>query len=174
MKYILLGLLSISFNLQAVDQTCRSETEFPSSTPSEDFEINNNGTVVHQASGLMWQQCAHGFDGADCSNGNVITLNWSEALELAEASNFAGYNDWRLPNLKELFTIVEQRCKYPSMSLTVFPFIYSNNSPYRFFWTSTPDLSSDNYARAIDFSFGQAVSPWRNNLNRVRLVRDNK
>ena len=32
---------------------------------------------------------------------------WSDALEYAESSELAGYTDWRLPNIKELQSIVD-------------------------------------------------------------------
>lgn len=57
---------------------------------------NGDGTVTDLASGLMWSK-------SDSGTG----LNWSNALAYAESSALAGYTDWRLPNAKELQSIVD-------------------------------------------------------------------
>ena len=57
---------------------------------------NGDGTVTDLATGLMWMQADNG-DG----------LIWEDALAFAEALTAAGYDDWRLPNAKELQTIVD-------------------------------------------------------------------
>lgn len=64
-----------------------------------DFIDNENGTLTDTATGLMWQQADSGE-----------AMNWNEALRLVEqknAENYLGYNDWRLPNVKELQSIVD-------------------------------------------------------------------
>ena len=60
------------------------------------FENNGDGTVTDHANGLMWSQ-------ADEGKG----LLWADALAYAENSDLAGYDDWRLPNVKELQSIVD-------------------------------------------------------------------
>ena len=61
-----------------------------------DFVDNGDGTVSDLATGLMWQQADDG-----------IARNWEEALAYAESLEHAGYGDWRLPNAKELHSIVD-------------------------------------------------------------------
>jgi hypothetical protein len=39
-------------------------------------------------------------------NGGSQNLNWSNAIVWAEALNFAGYTDWRLPNITELQSLL--------------------------------------------------------------------
>ncbi|NOR76050.1 MAG: DUF1566 domain-containing protein [Draconibacterium sp.] len=64
------------------------------------FINNKNGTVTDLATGLMWQQTDNGQ-----------TYNWQTALEYAENMELAGHSDWRLPNPKELQSIVDYtRC----------------------------------------------------------------
>jgi len=60
------------------------------------FEDRGDGTVADVASGLMWTREDSG-----------APMSWPDALAYAEACTCAGYNDWRLPNAKELQSIVD-------------------------------------------------------------------
>ncbi len=60
------------------------------------FEDNGDGTISDLATGLMWQLEDDGR-----------TKDWEEALSYSENLNLAGYSDWRLPNIKELQSIVD-------------------------------------------------------------------
>jgi hypothetical protein len=72
----------------------------------------------------MWKQSLEGISG-NCYSGEVLRLNWQVALEYVEELNdnggFAGYTDWRLPNPKELTSVIEFGCSNPSMNMAVFP-----------------------------------------------------
>ena len=64
-----------------------------------DVEDNGDGTITDYATELMWSQ-------GDSGSG----LNWEDALAWVEeknAENYLGYSDWRLPNAKELQSIVD-------------------------------------------------------------------
>ena len=61
-----------------------------------DFSDNGDGTIRDAATGLMWQQ-------AD----SVSTMNWEEALTYCEGLELADNSDWRLPNAKELQSLVD-------------------------------------------------------------------
>src|SRR5438045_178137 len=74
-------------------------------TPTSAFTDNANGTVTHNLTGLMWKRCVEGATGAACTGGTQTS--WSEALALAQASTTAGFIDWRVPNIKELQSIIE-------------------------------------------------------------------
>lgn len=60
------------------------------------FEDNSNGTITDKATELMWMQ-----------DDNGQGLNWGEALTYAENFVYAGHSDWRLPNAKELQSILD-------------------------------------------------------------------
>lgn len=60
------------------------------------FHDNGAGTITDSATGLMWMQ-----------NDNATAMLWEEALGYVENLSFAGYDDWRLPNAKELQSIVD-------------------------------------------------------------------
>ncbi|MDP4028446.1 MAG: DUF1566 domain-containing protein [Gallionella sp.] len=66
-------------------------------------------------------------------------MTWNAALAAAKDANFAGHSDWRLPNIKELESIVES-CGYnPAINRTLFP-----ATPDEYFWSGSsyvPDTS---------------------------------
>jgi hypothetical protein len=58
------------------------------------FTDNSDGTVTDSVTGLMWQQ------------GDNERMNVQEAKESCKNMNLGGYDDWRLPNIKEINTIL--------------------------------------------------------------------
>ncbi|MEJ2744098.1 MAG: DUF1566 domain-containing protein [bacterium] len=65
---------------------------------SFDYADNGDGTVSDNVTGLMW---AKDGAGAGCYSGGAIT-GWSNAIDWADGLTFAGYSDWRLPNIIEM------------------------------------------------------------------------
>ncbi len=61
-----------------------------------DFVDNGDGTVSDLATGLTWTQ-------ADSGSG----MNWEAALNYCETLTYAGADNWRLPNVKELQSLVD-------------------------------------------------------------------
>lgn len=126
-------LLLSSFSAWA--QTCGNA--IPLSSPDSRYIDGGNGTVIDLHTGLMWQQCAVGLSGADCTEGAVETFRWDKALQYSDninaTSGFANYFNWHLPNIKELLSLVEDACIDPAVNLNYFPNTTSAN-----FWTSTP------------------------------------
>ena len=78
---------------------------------SNHFVINGDGTVSDINTGLMWQQVT--------APGRYT---WLQALNYCETFNLAGYNDWRLPTIKELESIVDLSI-YPAIDTNIFPYI---------------------------------------------------
>ncbi|MEM0965516.1 MAG: DUF1566 domain-containing protein [Verrucomicrobiota bacterium] len=122
------------------------------------FEDNGDGTVTDTATGLMWSQ-------RDSGKG----LDWKGALEMAEESEFAGYSDWRLPNAKELQSIVDyERSPDTTDSAAIDPVFFTttiNNEEgvkdYPYFWTSTTHDDGPNAGQAVYVSFGRAIGEMR-------------
>jgi hypothetical protein len=118
----------------------------------------------------MWKRCVEGLSGADCSSGTEIMHNWQQALQLADGHSFGGYSDWRLPNIKELASIVQLSCYDPAINLNVFP-----NDPdsylYPFVWSGSPYGGSSSSAWSVGFNDGDEQPRLRSGSNRVRLVR---
>jgi len=149
-------------------QTCQTAS-IPSTTPTSRFTMNGNGTVTDTKTGLMWKKCSEGQSGTDCSSGSAATYTWQQALQQAQTVNsgsFAGYSDWRVPNVKELVSITEKQCVEPAINLTVFP-----NTPSSWFWSSSPGASVSNGAWIVYFSIGNSSYDFKDSFNYVRLVR---
>jgi len=83
-------------------------------TPAPVFHDNENGTVSDSVTGLMWQQ-------GDGQNDSGRT--WEEALDYCEVLTLpsAGYSDWRLPNVRELGSIVDWDRNNPTLDTEYFP-----------------------------------------------------
>lgn len=59
------------------------------------YTNNNDGTITDNVTGLMWQKAVVG------------KIEFSQAAILAKKSNLAGYNDWRVPTIKELYSLIQ-------------------------------------------------------------------
>jgi len=100
-----------------------------------DFIDNDDGTVTHKVTGLMWMRCLTGqtWTGSICS-GEVKEYTWNEAMSFV--IDFAGHSDWRLPNLDELLSIIEKGKENPAINTIIFPTpsrqysVWSSTSPW--------------------------------------------
>lgn len=170
-KFVYLGVVLVSACLSSSasgqTQTCRTQSEIPASTPTERFNDNGDGTTTDLGTGLMWARCAARLSGSDCTTGSVDSYTWQQALDLANANTLAGFSDWRLPNVKELGSIVERQCHEPSINLSVFP-----NTPASDFWSASPHAYNSSRAWYVKFSSGRSDGDHRDDDYRsVRLVR---
>ncbi len=145
-------------------------------TPTEEFTLNDsNGTATHLKTGLIWMRCALGQSWISTSTpstlklctGNPTAYTWGAALRAARGYSFAGYSDWRLPNAKELATIIEERCYGPSLNETVFP----GASSY-WYWSSSTDADHPDFAWGVHFNLGLTNAAGnKSNDGHARLVR---
>lgn len=160
-------LYLVSFNVFA-EQYCASIDNVPRTTPNVRFE-DNNGLISDVYTNLMWTKCSIGLTGINCETGTANTYTWKQGLDYSESIIFNSYNDWRIPNVKELRTIVEVNCISPSINPNYFP----NTSSVRY-WTSTPDISNPDHAWVVSFHDGSSSrngSP-KDGSRPIRLVRD--
>ena len=138
-------------------------------TPDTDFTLDDvNGTAYHQKTGLTWKRCAEGqtWSSGTCT-GTAGSYTWSLALQRGPALGaFAGFSDWRLPNQKELNSIVEQRNYSPAINATVFP-----NAPASYFWSASPYAPYAGYAWLVVFNLGDGYADSKGANYAVRLVR---
>lgn len=146
-------------------QTCHSYWPRPS-TPINRFINNDDGTVTDKVTGLTWKRCSEGLSGNGCEKGTAATFTWEEALKTAATSSFAGKNDWRVPTIKELGSIIERQCTMPAINEIVFP-----ATPTMSFWSSTPYIGNANFAWNVYFPYGISDGNEKNYKFFVRLVR---
>lgn len=99
--------------------------------------------TIDRATGLMWATSA---DDAGCNNDASINLD--DALAYAEGLDFAGFTDWRLPNIKELLSIVDYEQLNPMIDRDFFT---CANALY---WTSTNHPTTDDKAYYVSFADG--------------------
>ncbi len=129
------------------------------------FVDNGNGTVTDNCTGLMWQQ-----DTADVRDPISNTLVWCDAIEYCDKLFFAGYDDWRLPNARELQSIVDYGRQEPAID-PVFAALP------QYYWSSTTYLQGNNDAWGVGFNVGYVgIRPKAGDFdfsyNSVRAVRD--
>lgn len=135
-----------------------------------DFRDNGDGTVTDPRSNLMWQQCTAPSGGTNCASGAPATYYWSDALSYCNNLALAGYTDWRLPNIKELHSIVDvTKTSAPTINIAYFP-----ATPAANYWSSTTFRDTPIMAWYVQFSIGITMtSPDTKNsaLLYVRCVR---
>ncbi len=118
------------------------------------FSNNNNGTITDKATGLTWQQ-------SDSRKG----MNWADALSYCESLSLAGKDDWRLPNAKELQSIVDySRAPDTTGSAAINPLFdastitnESGAQDWPFYWSSTTHKSMMGMSHGVYVSFGRAL-----------------
>ena len=138
--------------VQAV--TCQNGV--PPSNPDAAYQEDAiRGVVTDLRTGLMWKRTEE-----------TTTMTWAQALAAAEASVFAGYSDWRLPNIKELRSLVEECRVNPSINNTLFPGASSSSV-----WSGSPYAGSSSFAWFVYFDVGYANYSYRSDTYAVRLVR---
>ena len=142
------------------------------------YTDNGDGTISDAQTGLMWMQCSYGqtYDGADSDQDDIICEgspafgNWQQAFAWAADSNANfdyGYSDWRLPNIKELGSIVDFGSAKPAINQSIFP--NTASGPY---WSSTPSRANVHQTIFIGFQAGDYGPSDRISNLYLRLVRD--
>lgn len=119
------------------------------------FTDNGDLTISDTATGLMWQQ------------NDTSSVNWDDAVSTCEAATTASHSDWRLPNAKELQSIVDytrspDTSNYAAIDNAFFNATSITNEEFitdwGYYWTSTTHMNNDgNGTNAVYLSFGRAL-----------------
>jgi len=102
---------------------------------------NGDGTVTDVATSLIWQQ-----------QDDAIGRTQADAITYCQGLNLAGASDWRLPNIKELTSIVDYRSDSPAIDVVAFP------ETIQTYWSATLDASNTDNAWFV-FFIGGSVEP---------------
>ncbi len=129
------------------------------------FTDNKDGTVSDSATGLMWQQAEGGVD-LWSSGTNVSGSGLVYALSYCTGLGLAGHSDWRLPNVKELASIVDYAQYNPEINTAFFP-----NAAVNLYWSSTPSSTFASIAWGVQFFNGGVTYSSMSDGYNVRCVR---
>lgn len=170
LKKLSLGLSLYLFAGGAIAQTCKT-TSITETTPTTRFTPQGNGTVLDTQTNLIWKRCLEGqtWDDSSCT-GAPSNISWGLALTAAQTLNtnggFAEATNWRVPNIKELKSIVEHACNSPAINLTVFP----NTLESTIVWSSSPFAVNADNAWMVSFYVGYSSWDYKGNNRQVHLV----
>jgi len=120
---------------------------------------NGNGTVTDNCTGLMWQK----------DDDDQLKI-WVDALSYCENLTLGGHADWRLPDVRQLQSLVNYGMHDPAIDSTYFPGTNTDDS----YWSSTTVLTSLDLAWSLDFQDGKVEDDsdvWKPGGNYVRCVR---
>ncbi|CAA6826458.1 MAG: Unknown protein [uncultured Sulfurovum sp.] len=119
-------------------------------------DFSKSGNIVADSStGLQWQDDAIGS-----------SMTWTSAIMHCENLSLDGHNDWRLPNLNELTSLVNDGRINPSIDTTVF-----ENTASSFYWSSTTYVGYTSSAWRVNFYSGNQGYDSKTNSSYVRCVR---
>ena len=118
-----------------------------------DFSRSSGGVVTDSATNLQWQD-----------NVDAVSKDWQGAISYCEDLILAGKDDWRLPNLNELTSIMDDTVYNPSIS-SVFSHATSDG-----YWSSTTHTSY-NHGWSVNFSGGYQNHGYKTVNHYVRCVR---
>jgi len=149
--------------------------------PNPRFTDNNDGTVTDNLTGLMWLKDANcitswypGFD-----NGNTPgdgRVGWQLALDFVLGINDGSYancggnppyNDWRLPNLRELQSLIHYGFSYPALPCTAGPCHSQGGDPFN-------NLLFDHYWSSTTLAFDDTDMAWVVDMGTGNLFYDLK
>jgi hypothetical protein len=167
MKKALLTLVSLLLATAVQAQTCNPN--IVKTKLNSQYIVSGDGTeVTDTKTGLIWQRCVLGMswdkDASTCTS-TASSYTWEGAL--AQAATVASTTSvaWRLPNIKELKSLVETACYSSAINESVFP-----NTPSGT-WSSSAVAYYTNYAWYVNFNYGLDVWDSKNDGLAVRLVR---
>ena len=121
-----------------------------------DFTKTGN-IVTDNSTALQWQDDAIGS-----------TMSWTSAITHCENLSLDGHSDWRLPNINELKSLVDDTKVNPAIddSATAFEYTASN-----YYWSSTTYAGYSDSAWYVHFYYGYQYYYYKTNSYYVHCVR---
>jgi hypothetical protein len=125
--------------------------------PDPRFTDNGNGTVTDNLTGLMWTKDAQQIAGE---------MDWYDAIDACNNLVFAGWEDWRLPNVREMLSLIDYGYYNPALT-PGHPFINVPQYPGRY-WVST--TMANNSLEAMHVPIVNGAVNGMNKINNIRFV----
>ena len=124
-----------------------------------DLSRNSAGVVTDSTTGLQWQ------DDYSDNGGSIKSAKWQDAIDYCEALSLDGHEDWRLPNLRELTSLVDDTRYDPAIDAT---FTQTASDGY---WSSATYARYHDNAWGVDFYSGRQGHDDKDYSYYVRCVR---
>jgi hypothetical protein len=143
--------------------------------PTLRYTDNGDGTITDDNTRLMWEKKVAGGDVDTCLtelHGVDSECTWAQAIgewiAAINTANLGGHNDWRLPNAKELQSLVDYSKPFPGPTVaSSFPGV-TNADDY---WSSTTLAGNSVFVRTVNFGDGGVNGDIKSLKNHVRAVR---
>lgn len=110
----------------------------------------------------LYDQCSGYVAGQPLTYCNI-----EEFVSRVNRQGLCGFNDWRVPTVPELATLVNYGRVSPAIDTDYFP-----NTNSGFYWSYSPDVQLTTTAWAVNFQYGYSATLPRDNGRHVRLVRN--
>lgn len=120
------------------------------------FVHNGDGTITDRTTGLTWSGLA-----------SLAPMTWQEALAWCEHLSLFGYTDWRLPDVKELASLLKDDAEDPAIDTAFF-----TDAELTYYWSSTTSSFYPDEAWTVSFSHGGIAHARKGDIYHVRPVRD--
>lgn len=157
------------------DSLSGQDGQYPGLTPSyTSSTINDEGVVIDNNTGLMWQQGVADVNGDNAISSDTYPtgdkMTWEESNNYCESLVFAGYDDWSLPEIMALFSILTYQRTDNGLYIYLDP-DYFQNYTYRS-WSATSSAKDTGYAwyGILSFSFDGGLAS-KSSTYYVRCVR---
>ena len=157
LQVLLIGTTLFSYEI-SLDKASLTQKKAPKAQLKLALTRDNaKEVVIDKNTGLMWQ---------DNIDAKTIRKNRKDAKQYCRDLVLAGYDDWYLPPLKQLKSIVDEKKYNPAIRDG-----FKNIQAYHY-WSASPNLSWSNInVSNIDFKNGQVYNNNRNGMCNVRCVR---
>lgn len=136
------------------------------------FEIElEKGVWIDAKTGLMWARISIGQEWKDGQYwGESKALSWEQAEKSCQDFRLAGYNNWRLPSISELKTLISKdKAGYACPQGVLFQPVANEWGGY---WSGSLGEHSDHYAWAVNFNYSDLIGSIKSNERYVRAVRN--